>query len=83
MRLRSIFMIASKNSCTYSLLLLPFPFFTIKCSSASYASHFSIGVTVRLIDVRTELMGADMMTKSVGPAVLGVNRKLIGMQICG
>ena len=38
---------------------------------------------VRLIDVRTELMGADMMTKSVGPAVLGVNRKLIGMQVCG
>ena len=38
---------------------------------------------VRLVDVRTELMGADMMTKSVGPAVLGVDRKLIGMQICG
>ena len=38
---------------------------------------------VRLIDVRTELMGADMMTKSVGAAVLGVNRKLIGMQVCG
>ena len=37
---------------------------------------------VRLIDVKTELMGADMMTKSVGQAVLGVNRKLIGMQIC-
>ena len=38
---------------------------------------------VRLIDVRTELMGADMIAKSVGPAVLGVNRKLIGMQVCG
>ena len=24
-------------------------------------------------------MGADMMTKAVGPAVLGVNKKLIGM----
>ena len=34
---------------------------------------------VKLVDVRTELMGADMMTKSVGPAVLGVNMKLIGM----
>ena len=36
-----------------------------------------------LIDVRTELMGVDMMTKSVGPAVLGVNMKLIGMSKCG
>ena len=38
---------------------------------------------VRLIDVRTELMGADMMTKSVGPNVLRVNMKLIGMSKCG
>ena len=38
---------------------------------------------VRLIDVRTELMAADMMTKSVGPALLGVNMKLIGMGKCG
>ena len=34
---------------------------------------------VRLVDVRTEFMGADMMTKSVGSAVLKVNMKLIGM----
>ena len=34
---------------------------------------------VRLVDVRTEFMGADMMTKSVGPVVLKVNMKLIGM----
>ena len=34
---------------------------------------------VRLVDVRTEFMGADMMTKSVGPAVPKVNMKLIGM----
>ena len=38
---------------------------------------------VRLVDVRTELMGADMLTKSVRPVVLEVNRKLIGMQVCG
>ena len=36
-----------------------------------------------MIDVRTELMGADMITKSVGPAVLGVKRKMIGMGKCG
>ena len=34
---------------------------------------------VKLVDVRTESMGADMMTKLVGPAVLKVNMKLIGM----
>ena len=34
---------------------------------------------LKLVDVRTEEMGADMMTKAVGPAVLGVNMKLIGM----
>ena len=34
---------------------------------------------LKLVDVRTEQMGADMMTKAVGPAVLGVNKKLIGM----
>ena len=34
---------------------------------------------VRLVDVRTEFMGADMMTKSVGPVVFKVNMKLIGM----
>ena len=38
---------------------------------------------VKLVDVKTDLMGAGLMTKSVGPAVLGVNRKLIGMQVCG
>ena len=38
---------------------------------------------VKLVDVRTELMGADMMTKAVGSAVLGVNVKLIGMSKCG
>ena len=34
---------------------------------------------IKLFDVRTEYMGADMMTKAVGPSVLGVNMKLIGM----
>ena len=34
---------------------------------------------VRLVDVRTEFIGADMMTESVRPAVLKVNMKLIGM----
>ena len=34
---------------------------------------------LKLVDVRTEEMGADMMTKAVGPAVLGVNMKWIGM----
>ena len=34
---------------------------------------------VKLTDVRTELMGADMLTKAVGPAVLAVNMRLIGM----
>lgn len=38
---------------------------------------------VKLVNARTELMGADMMTKSVRPAVLGVNRKLIGITKCG
>ena len=38
---------------------------------------------VRLIDVRTESMGAYMMTKSVGPSVLAVNMKLIGMHKSG
>ena len=34
---------------------------------------------VRLVDVRTEFMGADMMTNSEGPAVMKDNMKLIGM----
>ena len=38
---------------------------------------------VKLVDVRTELMAADMMTKSVGPAVLAVNMRLIGMSKSG
>ena len=38
---------------------------------------------VKLVDVRTELMGVDMMTKAVGPAVLAVNMRLIGMFKCG
>ena len=38
---------------------------------------------VKLIDVRTEMMGADMLTKAVGPAVLAVNMRLIGMSKCG
>ena len=33
---------------------------------------------VKLVDVRTEQMGADMLTKAVGPAVLVVNMGLIG-----
>ena len=37
------------------------------------------GGFLKLVDVRTLDMGADMMTKAVGPAVLGVNMKLIGM----
>ena len=38
---------------------------------------------VKLVDVRTEQMGADMLTKAVGPAVLAVNMGLIGMSKCG
>ena len=38
---------------------------------------------IKLFDVRTELMGADMMTKAVGPSVLAVNTKLIGMSKSG
>ena len=34
---------------------------------------------IKLLDVRTESMGADMMTKSVGPSILSVNMKLVGM----
>ena len=34
---------------------------------------------IKLFDVRTESMGADMMTKAVGPSILGVNMNLIGM----
>ena len=38
---------------------------------------------VKLIDVRPELMGADMLTKAVRPVVLAVNMKLIGMSKSG
>ena len=38
---------------------------------------------IKLFDVRTESMGADMMTKAVGPSILAVNMKLIGMHKCG
>ena len=38
---------------------------------------------VKLVDVRTELMGGDMLTKAVGPAVLVVNVRLIGMAKSG
>ena len=38
---------------------------------------------VKLIDVRTEFMGADMLTKGVGTAALAVNMRLIGMAKCG
>ena len=38
---------------------------------------------IKLFDVRTESMGADMMTKAVGPSVLAVNMKLIGMHKTG
>ena len=34
---------------------------------------------IKLFDVRTESMGADMMTKAVGPSILAVNMKLVGM----
>ena len=34
---------------------------------------------IKLFDVRTESMGADMMTKAVGPSILAVNMKLISM----
>ena len=34
---------------------------------------------IKLFDVRTESMGADRMTKAVGPSILSVNMKLIGM----
>ena len=38
---------------------------------------------IKPFDVRTESMGADMMTKAVGPSVLAVNMKLIGMHKSG
>ena len=38
---------------------------------------------VKLTDVRTEFMVADMLIKAVGPAVLAVNMRLIGMAKCG
>ena len=38
---------------------------------------------VKLVDVRIEQMGADMLTKAVGPAVQAVNMRLIGMSKCG
>ena len=38
---------------------------------------------IKLFDVRTELMGAHLMTKAVGPSVLAVNMKLIGMSKSG
>ena len=34
---------------------------------------------IKLFDGRTESMGADMMTKAVGPSILAVNMKLIGV----
>ena len=34
---------------------------------------------IKLFGVRTESMGADMMTKAVGPSILAVNMKLVGM----
>ena len=34
---------------------------------------------IKLFDVRTKSMGADIMTKAVGPSILAVNMKLIGM----
>ena len=38
---------------------------------------------VKLTDVRTELMGADVLTKAVGPAVLAVNMRLVWILKCG
>ena len=38
---------------------------------------------VKLVDVRTKLMGADMLTKGVGPVVLAVDMKLIEMSKFG
>ena len=38
---------------------------------------------VKLVDVRTELMGTDMLTKEVGPAVLALTTRLIGMAKSG
>ena len=35
----------------------------------------------KLFDVRTELMGADIMTKSIGPSILIVNMRLVGMNV--
>ena len=34
---------------------------------------------IKLFDVRTDSMGADMMTKAVGPSILALNMRLIGM----
>ena len=36
---------------------------------------------VKLEDVRTDNMAADMLTKFVGPAILTVDMKLIGMNV--
>ena len=36
---------------------------------------------VVLQDVRTELMAVDMLTKSVGPAILRANMELAGMNV--
>ena len=38
---------------------------------------------IKLFDVRTESMGADMMTMAVGPSGLAVNMKLVGMHKSG
>ena len=36
-----------------------------------------------IVGVRTESIGADMTTKAVGPSMLSVNMKLLGMFKCG
>lgn len=38
---------------------------------------------VKLVDMRVELMGADMLTEGVGPPVLAVNMRLIEMAKSG
>lgn len=36
---------------------------------------------IKLQDVRTESIVTDMLTKSIGPAILTVNMKLIGFNV--
>ena len=45
--------------------------------------HQKEGAAGKVVDVRTELMGGNTLTKAMGPVVLAVNMRLIGMRKCG